>query len=616
MDKDYTYLNANALTPVCKAAEERQTDTSLLSFRLERISRLFKPERDDTFVFTSSGAEAINQVLFSVFLALARGEGKSHFITSAIEDAPTMQMMKRLEDLGCFVKIVPTHSDGTIDLEKLEELITPRTALISITMAQGLTGVIQPVEEIARIAKKKGVLLHIDGTHTAGKFDFSLQEIGADYFTFAGDRIHSVVGSGGLFARKGAPLAPLILGGKSLRGGNTDTSGILSLCAAADQSILFLDTMTLEVARLRDFFEKEILRLIPGAQALFKKSLRLPNTTVISFPHVHQEALSILLKRKKIETLIGGNEMQHLYSLLIASDIDPVLAASSISFSLSRMTTEEDLLKATLAIQEGVLFLQNIASKEPLHLPTTDPNTYTPLFSFGKKLREKTIHPRFTGCFTGAPSGMRYVSAQEKNFHLHLLVDESDGVIADVKFQAFGPLTLIAAGEIGCELMIRKTHPQAGRISADLIDQHGRDKKEIPSFPKEAHGILNQVINAMDSALQLCQDIQCLAPDYDTTPIAWEDLESNPEGIAGWDTFPIEKRLDLVESVIAKEIRPYVELDAGGVKVLSINEQHELSIAYQGACTTCHSSTGSTLSAIQQILRARLYPKIRVIPHL
>lgn len=615
MDKDYTYLNANALTPVCKAAEERQTDSSLLPFRQDRISRLLKPERDDTFVFTSNGAEAMNQVLFSVFLSLARGQGKSHFITSAVEDAPTMQMMKRLEDLGCFVKIAPVTSEGTLDLKKLEELITPRTALISIAMAQGLTGVIQPVEEIARIAKKHGVLLHIDGTHTAGKYDFSLQEIGSDYFTFSGDRIHSIVGSGGLFARKGAPLAPLILGGKGLRGGNTDTSGILSLCAAADQAILFLDAMTLEVARLRDFFERELLRFIPGAQVLFKKSLRLPNTTVISFPHVHQEALHSLLKRKKIETLIGGNEMQHLYSLLISSDVDPVLAASALSFSLSRMTTEEDLLKAIHAIQESVLFLQNIASKEPLHLPVTNPNTYSPSFAFGKKLREKILHPRFSGFFTGSPSGMRYVSAQEKNFHLHLLVDESDGIIADVKFQAFGPLALIGAGEIGCELMIRKTYPQAGRISADLIDQHGRDKKEIPSFPKEAHGLLNQVINAMDSALQLCQDIPCLAPNYDTTPITW-DIEENPDGIPGWNTFSIEKKTDLVESVIAKEIQPYIELDAGGVKVLAINEQHELTIAYQGACTTCPSSTGSTLSAIQQILRARLYPQIRVIPHM
>jgi NifU-like protein len=246
----------------------------------------------------------------------------------------------------------------------------------------------------------------------------------------------------------------------------------------------------------------------------------------------------------------------------------------------------------------------------------TEITSYIPSSSFSKKLREKIDRPRFTGTFSpeeAKEKGMRLVKAQEKGITFSWLVDESDGVIADAKFQAFGSIALLGVGEIASELVIRKTKNQASRISADLIDQHVRDKKEVPAFPKEAHAILNQAISAIDTAVQLCSDIICSTADYDVTPIEW-DAGDNPNGIPGWDEFSHEKKIYLIEEVIDKEIRPYVELDAGGVKVIDLKENQELLISYQGSCTTCHSATGSTLTAIQQILRTRINPKISVIP--
>lgn len=615
MDKDHIQLNANAKTAPCSAALERQDDESMIPHRLERIYDLVGAGKEDVFVFTSSGAEAINQVLWSVFLNVSRKTGKCHFITSMIEDAPTMQMMKRLEELGCFVKIAPVNSKGEIDVAQLKELINPRTALISITMAPGLTGVIQPVEEIEKIAHEKGVLLHLDGTYAVGKYYFSFSELKADYLTFSGDRIHSLTATGGLFANKQAPLAPLILGGSGLRGGALDISSLLALSAAAAQSALFLDAMSLEVARLRDQFEKEICRLIPDAQILFKNTLRLPNTTVIAFPFAHQEALHYLLDRKKVESWIGGNYSQHLYHHLIGSKVDPHLATCSISFSLSRMTSAEEIRKAVVLIAETVSTLQLSA---PSNMTGAETTTYIPPTAFSKKLREKIDRPRFIGTFTqeeAKEKGMRLVKAQEKGITLSWLVDESDGVIADAKYQVFGPIAIFGACEIASELVIRKNYKQASRISADLIDQHVRDKKDIPAFPKEANAILNQAISAIDSATQLCSDIVCPTEDYDVTPIEW-DVTENPNGIPGWDQFSPEKKIYLIEEVIDKEIRPYVELDAGGVKVVDLKENHELLISYQGSCTTCHSATGSTLTAIQQILRSRIHPKLTVVPQL
>jgi len=207
---------------------------------------------------------------------------------------------------------------------------------------------------------------------------------------------------------------------------------------------------------------------------------------------------------------------------------------------------------------------------------------------------------------------MRCVKGQEGRLSLYWLVDESDGVVADAKFQAWGPIGLIAAAEVVSELVLRKNYDQASRLSADLIDQHVRDRKETPAFPKECSPYLNQVLSAVDRAVQQCLDIP-FAVSYDVTPIE-RDFGEIPGGIPGWEQFLPEQKLKIVEEVIDKEIRPYIELDAGGVKILSLSEKGEVVISYEGSCTTCHSATGSTLSAIQQILKARVHPSLFVTP--
>jgi NifU-like protein len=237
--------------------------------------------------------------------------------------------------------------------------------------------------------------------------------------------------------------------------------------------------------------------------------------------------------------------------------------------------------------------------------------------SFSKKLKEKLDRLRYVGFFTpqmGQEKGMRFVSGQEGRLIFYWLVDESDGVIADVKFQAFGPIGLIAAALVASELVLRKNYDQASRISADLIDQHVRDRKDILAFPKECDPYLNQALSAIDRAIQQCLDIPFTA-SYDMTPIE-RDFGEIPGGIPDWDTFSHEKKLHIIEEVIAKEIRPYVELDAGGVSVVALKGTQEVIISYEGSCTTCHSSTGSTLTAIQQILRARVHPSLFVTPEL
>jgi NifU-like protein len=232
-------------------------------------------------------------------------------------------------------------------------------------------------------------------------------------------------------------------------------------------------------------------------------------------------------------------------------------------------------------------------------------------------MRDKLAKLRFCGFFHPKDvesRQVRLIVAQEGMLRLYWLVDETDGIIADAKFQAFGPPELVAVGEIASELAIRKNYDQASRLTTDLLDRHVRDKKDDPAFSKEAFVYLNQAISAIDKASYECIDIP-FASQYETTPIE-HDFGEIPGGIPGWEEFSPEKQRQIVEEVVEKEIRPYIELDAGGVTIQEMRPNGEILITYSGSCTSCHSSTGSTLSAIQNILQARVHPGLTVIPQL
>jgi NifU-like protein len=232
-----------------------------------------------------------------------------------------------------------------------------------------------------------------------------------------------------------------------------------------------------------------------------------------------------------------------------------------------------------------------------------------------KKLLEKIDRPKFIGFFTAAQAEekqMRLVTGREGMLAFYWLVDEADGVIADAKFQAFGPPALVGVGVVVSEFVLRKNYDQVSRLTADLIDQHVRDQKETPAFPKEAFPFINQALSAIDRAIQQCLDIP-FAASFETTPIE-HDFQEVPGGIPGWTDFPPEKKQAIIEEIVDKEIRPYIELDAGGIQIVGLRGEWEVLIRYEGSCTTCPSSVGSTLSAIQKILKSRVHPSLEVVP--
>jgi NifU-like protein len=209
---------------------------------------------------------------------------------------------------------------------------------------------------------------------------------------------------------------------------------------------------------------------------------------------------------------------------------------------------------------------------------------------------------------------MRIVTGAEKSeqhdeIRLHLLVDIEDGVIADVRFQVFGKCVYYLVLEAVAELILLKSYPQAMKVSSQLIESKlKKDKLGLPS--KLFDQAINLSLFALDEALRNCTDIPVDEKEL-ITPI--ENDDSRQE-IPNWMGLDLKTQLEILEKVISEDIRPYIELDEGGIEIVSLKESIFLTIGYKGACTTCHSSTGSTLNAIQQILRNKVFPALVVIP--
>ena len=246
-----------------------------------------------------------------------------------------------------------------------------------------------------------------------------------------------------------------------------------------------------------------------------------------------------------------------------------------------------------------------------------------PWQQYSKKLANKIDVPRSSGFFTDDEARERTMflaegkegSVHDGNVvHLYLLVDPDDGMIVDTKFQAYGESALIGAAEVACEILVGKNYDQAKRISADLIDKQVRDKGNDLAFPKAVSTHLNIVLGAIDHAVHACAGLP-LPEQYQAMPAPLDFGETLEGGYPGWEKLSPGEQSLIIEGVLTQEVRPYIELDAGGVELLEVVNGCEVHIAYQGSCTSCFAATGSTLSYIQQVLRAKVHPDLSVIPH-
>jgi cysteine desulfurase len=330
--------------------DARETVAELLGCRAAEI------------VFTGGGTEADNLAIAGLVNA------GDHVITSSIEHHAVLLACKHLEDTGCEVTVLPVDGRSLVDADDVRRALRPDTRLISVMMANNETGVLQPVEEIGKIAAEAGVHFHTDAVQAAAKVAIDVKRIGCTALSISGHKIHAPQGVGALYVRKGTRLQPLFYGGRherSRRAGTENVPGIVGLGKAAQLAKQALDHGDdQKMSAMRDRLQQGILAQVEEAGVNGDGAARVPNTTNIHFDHIDGEAMVISLDLKGIAVSTGAAcssgaiEPSHV---LIAMGLRPDQARASIRFSLGKQTVEEDIDLALALVPETVARLRELS---------------------------------------------------------------------------------------------------------------------------------------------------------------------------------------------------------------------------------------------------------------
>ncbi len=317
-------------------------------------------------VFCSSGTEADNLALRGVAGAL-RSRG-NHIVTTAIEHHAVLHTCDALEEEGFRVTRVPVDPQGVVDLESLERSLTDQTILVSVMHANNETGVLQPVEEVARMAARREIPFHVDAVQTAGKLPFRLPELGAGLVSLSGHKLYGPRGAAALFVREGTPLRPILTGGShehDLRAGTENLAGLVSLAKAVELAVQDAAEEGRRLTGLRDELEARLSSSIPEIRINGAQARRVPNTSNVTFPGVDGESIILGLDLAGICVSTGSAcstgepEPSHVLREMGVSRRD---AQGSIRLSLGRGTRQEDLDLTVQVLADTVARLRRITS--------------------------------------------------------------------------------------------------------------------------------------------------------------------------------------------------------------------------------------------------------------
>jgi cysteine desulfurase len=327
-------------------------------------------------VFTSGGTEADNLAIFGLV------QPGDHVVASTIEHHAVLNSCKHLQEKGIEVTYVPVDGRCLVDPDDVRRALRPSTKLVTIMMANNETGVIQPVEEIGRICAEADVYFHTDSVQAASKVPIRVKDIGCDLLSISGHKIHAPQGVGALFVRKGTTLEPRFFGGsheRSRRAGTENVPGIAGLGKAAELAIKSFEKGNshfsqkqgvmgqpddVEMVKLRDRLESEILSRVDSAGVNGAGAPRVPNTTNIFFDYIEGEALVIALDLKGLAVSTGAAcssgaiEPSHV---LTAMGLRPDRARASLRFSLGKQTTSEDVDFAIQLVPSAVARLRELS---------------------------------------------------------------------------------------------------------------------------------------------------------------------------------------------------------------------------------------------------------------
>jgi cysteine desulfurase len=308
-------------------------------------------------IFTSCGTESDNAAIRG---ALAAMPHKHKVITTRVEHPAVLSVCRELQNHGYAVVELGVDKQGRLDLAELEEKLDDDTALVTIMSANNETGVIFPIEKIAKLVTDKDVVFHTDAVQTVGKIPLNLAKSNIDLLSISAHKLHGPKGVGVLYVRKGTRLSPFMLGGHQeagRRAGTENVPGIIGLGKACELATENVEEENSRVKSLRDKLEDAILKSCPDSRVNGDRKNRLPNTTNISFEYIEGEAILLMLDKYGIcassgsACTSGSLEPSHV---LRAMGVPFTAAHGSIRFSLSRYNTEKEV-DYTIEIMPGIV---------------------------------------------------------------------------------------------------------------------------------------------------------------------------------------------------------------------------------------------------------------------
>jgi cysteine desulfurase NifS/selenium donor protein len=316
--------------------------------------------RPDEIIFTSGGTESNNHAIKGAARAgRARGD---HIVTSAIEHPAVSEVCRNLEQDGFRVSYLPVDGQGLVDPAELDRAIGPRTVLVSIMHANNEIGTVQPIAELASIARKRGVLFHTDAAQSVGKLPCRVGELGVDLLSVAGHKLYAPKGVGALYIRRGVRLEKQIHGAdheQNLRAGTENVLLVVGLGQACELAARDLDAGAAHSRRMRDRLHEGLERELGGLRLNGHPERRLPNTLSICFSGV--EADTLLAELEGVAASAGAachSDAVELSPVLSAMKVPREQAMGTIRFSTGRPTTADEIDRAVAAIAAAVRRLQ------------------------------------------------------------------------------------------------------------------------------------------------------------------------------------------------------------------------------------------------------------------
>jgi cysteine desulfurase len=317
----------------------------------------------DELIFTSCGSESINSAILS---AASIDPDKTHIITSAVEHSATIKLCEHLARRGYEISWLPVDELGRLDIERLESAIRADTALVTLLWANNETGVLFPIQEIARLTSARKVALHVDAVQGIGKLPLNVGELGVQFLSVSGHKLHCPKGIGALYIHKRTRFTPWLRGSQesARRGGTQNVSSIVAMGKAAEIAAALLSANPGKTKGLRDRFERSVLKSVAGADVNGEREHRLPNTTNIAFEGIESEGALMLLDERGICCSAGSactSGSVHPSHVLKAMGFSTHRARSSLRFSFGRFNTEEEVDIASAVVPEVIDKLRRLA---------------------------------------------------------------------------------------------------------------------------------------------------------------------------------------------------------------------------------------------------------------